>query len=191
MKFIKVKMDNITFELAETPVTQGQWFELMGNNPSNFKGINNPVEQVSWNDCQEFINKLNQLNDGYWYRLPFEKEWEFCATSCDEQNINEIAWNKDNSDSKTHEVGKLKPNSLGFYDMLGNVWELCEDKWSTQEGSSRVIRGGSWYFHARYLRSAVRYFNSPGYRSNYVGFRPLRTKNSKELFNKLLDKELE
>lgn len=168
MNFIKIPGKD--FEMMDAPVTQKEWSEVMGNDPSCFKGANNPVEQVSWHDCQEFIKKLNEEKDGFIYDLPTEEEWEYCAKSCDKQKIKDIAWCCENSDNKTHPVKQKKPNSLGLYDMLGNVWEWT----STKEGSGRVLRGGGWYDFARVLRSGCRGSISPGIRYGDFGFRLLR-----------------
>ena len=116
------------FEIMDAPVTQSEYKEIIGENPSYFKDQpDNPVEQVSWNDCQEFIKKLNEKNDGYIYRLPTEAEWEYCAKSCDEQKLDDIAWYYKNSDNRTHPARKKKPNELGLYDMIGNVYEWVQD----------------------------------------------------------------
>lgn len=170
MKFVKVN----DYEIMDAPVTQNEWKELMGNNPSYFKGNNNPVESVSWNDCQEYIKKLNNKKDGYIYRFPTEAEWEYCAKSCDDIPIDKQAWHYGNSNNKTHPIKKKIPNKLGLYDMLGNVWEWCQDLWDTS-GSVRVVRGGGWYDDPQVLRAAGRYYNDPGYRLSNVGFRLVRT----------------
>jgi formylglycine-generating enzyme required for sulfatase activity len=116
------------FEMMDAPVTQSEWQEVMWDNPSYFKdNPNNPVEQVSWNDCQKFIKKLNEKNDGYVYRLPTEAEWEYCSKSCDKIPLNDQAWYYENSNNKTHPVKQKQPNKLGLYDMLGNVWEWVQD----------------------------------------------------------------
>ncbi|HEY7545724.1 MAG TPA: bifunctional serine/threonine-protein kinase/formylglycine-generating enzyme family protein, partial [Blastocatellia bacterium] len=151
------------FEMGKYEVTQAQWEAVMGNNPSNFKGANLPVENVSWNDAQEFIQKLNARNDGYVYRLPTEAEWEYAcragSTGDYAGNLDEMAWHGSNSASKTHSVGQKKPNAWGLHDMHGNVWEWCMD-WYLENyysqspsadppgpgtGSLRVSRGGSCY----------------------------------------------
>jgi sulfatase modifying factor 1 len=175
------------FEIQTTTVTQKQWKDIMGSNPSHFKNKpNNPVDSVSWEDCQKFIKRLNKTDKDYIYRLPTEAEWEYCAIS----NKNGLGWHYENSNQTTQEVGqKEMTNSLGISDMLGNVWEWCEDWYSddmnnirgidpqgAKSGSYCVIRGGSWDYDARGLRSAIRGNRSPGIRSGYVGFRLVRTK---------------
>ena len=164
-----------SFSIGQTEVTQELWEAVMGTNPSEFKGSKHPVESVSWNDCQAFISKLNELT-GKTFRLPTEAEWEFAArggnmskgyTYSGSNTIDDVAWYYHNSYDKgesspdygTHEVGTKTPNELGIYDMSGNVYELCQD-WESSNyysnspvnnpagptsGSFRVCRGGSWY----------------------------------------------
>jgi formylglycine-generating enzyme required for sulfatase activity len=180
------------FYIGKYEVTQKQWREIMGNNPSNFKNCDNcPVEMVSWNDVQEFIKKLNQKT-GKNYRLPTEAEWEYAARGGSQSrgykyagsnNIGEVAWYDDNSSSKTHAVGGKKPNELGIYDMSGNVYEWCSDWYGNYSAGSqrnpqgptsgplRLLRGGSWGLNARYCRVSNRLNVNPGYRINYSGFR--------------------
>ena len=119
------------YYIGKTEVTQALWEAVMGNNPSAFKGENLPVECISWNDCKEFISKLNALT-GKTFRMPTEAEWEYAARGGSKSrgykysgsgNIDEVAWHKDNSEEKTHEVGTKRPNELGIYDMSGNVGE--------------------------------------------------------------------
>ena len=152
-----------SYSIGETEVTQALWTAVMGTNPSYFKGDNLPVEKVTWNDCQTFITKLNQLT-GNSFRLPTEAEWEFAAkggtkskgyTYSGSNTIGDVAWYADNS-SRTHPVATKQANELGIYDMSGNVYEWCQDwlgdyRRSAQSnptgptsGSSRVLRGGSW-----------------------------------------------
>jgi formylglycine-generating enzyme required for sulfatase activity len=173
-------------------VTQEQWEKVMGSNPSSFKGAKNPVEQVSWNDCQNFIAKLKEKVPSQKFRLPTEAEWEYaCRAGSDgdycygngSENLAEYAWCEDNSESKTHPVGQKKPNAWGLYDMHGNVWEWCQDwyvrKPSIDEtdpvgpstGLARVVRGGSSYFNASFCRSAYRHFINPSNRYYSCGFR--------------------
>ena len=113
-----------------------RWEAVMGSNPSHFSGDNNPVEQVSWNDCQSFIAKLNELDHEHTYRLPTEAEWEYACRAGstmgygygnDSAQLGQYAWYSDNSNSKTHPVGEKKPNAWGLYDMHGNGWEWCQD----------------------------------------------------------------
>lgn len=178
MNFIKIPGKE--FEMADAPVTQSEWKSLMGSNPSHFKGSDNPVERVSWNDCRRFITKLNKKKDGYTYRLPTEEEWEFCAKSCDDQQIMDIAWCWENSDrhwersaKTTHPIKQKEPNALGLYDLLGNVWEWTVSK----AGPRRVLHGGSWIDYAQSLSSASRYSDGPSNRHDRVGLRLVRTNN--------------
>lgn len=181
------------YAIQATLVTQEQWQKVMGNNPSYFKHLAHlPVEMVSWNDCQEFIEKLNQTQQDqqneYIYRLPTEKEWGHacCAeTATDYYWGNEIdndyCWYNENSNDKTQSVALKKPNPWGFYDMSGNVWEWCEDI----ENSLRVRRGGSWDYGPRYLRSASRGHDASNFRYSDLGFRLLRIKrlSSEDIIN--------
>jgi formylglycine-generating enzyme required for sulfatase activity len=182
------------FELGKYEVTQGQWVKVMGNNPSNFKGDDRlPVEQVSWNDTQAFIAKLNALNDGYRYRLPTEAEWEYAARGGTagprRDDLDVIAWFNDNSGGKTHLVGEKQPNGYGLYDMLGNVYEWCSDWYGESyyrsspavdpKGPSselmRVLRGGSFKNYSDNVRISDRSRNDPGNRKyGYNGFRLCR-----------------
>ena len=169
------------YMIGETEVTQELWRAVMGNNPSHFSGTNLPVEQVSWNDCQTFIQKLNQLT-GKNFRLPTEAEWEYAARGgkkskgykyAGSNTLSDVAWYSDNSSSKTHPVKQKQANELGLYDMSGNVHEWCQDWFGTYSssaqtnptgpasGSSRVCRGGSWYDYARLCRVSDRDFNAP------------------------------
>jgi formylglycine-generating enzyme required for sulfatase activity len=142
------------FFIGQTEVTQELWEAVMGSNPSCFKGKGNPVEYVNWNECQDFIAKLNKLT-GKAYRLPTEEEWEFAAQGGNKSqayeysgsnNIDEVAWNWNNSDKKTHPVKQKAANELGLYDMSGNVYEWCEDLTTLDDTIQvRAIRGGSWW----------------------------------------------
>lgn len=178
--------------IGETEVTQELWYAVMGNNPSYFtRSSRNPVEQVSWHDCQSFIQKLNQLT-GLRFRLPTEAEWEFAARGGNSSKgykysgsnrIDDIAWYSGNSGNATHEVATCYPNELGIYDMSGNVWEWCSDWYGSYSsmvqtdpsgagsGSCRVDRGGSWSSSARYCRVAFRSYCAPDGRNGNLGFR--------------------
>ena len=179
------------YYIGKYEVTQALWQAVMGNNPSKFNGDNLPVENVSWNDCQEFISKLNRIT-GKTFRLPTEAEWEYAARGgkkskgyqfSGSNNISDVAWYKDNSGSKTHAVGSKQANELGIYDMSGNVFEWCQDWFgsyssssqvnpiSANSGSLRVIRGGSWNFNASFCRSSYRYGHSPDLRYDDLGLR--------------------
>ncbi|MCP4111648.1 MAG: SUMF1/EgtB/PvdO family nonheme iron enzyme [Desulfobacteraceae bacterium] len=187
-----------SFWMGKYEVTQEQWETIMGENPSYFKkGKNFPVEQVSWNDVQKFIEKLNGISDGD-FRLPTEAEWEYACRSGGRSekysggnDIDKVAWYYSKSKSlSTHLVGKKQPNGLKIYDMSGNVWEWCQDIYSSTaykehkrnnpiyagKGLFRVIRGGSWGFNARNCRCAGRNRGSPDNRSGNLGFRLSRNK---------------
>ena len=179
------------YQIGETEVTQALWVAVMGSNPSNWLGDNLPVEKVSWNDCQTFITKLNQLT-GKTFRLPTEAEWEFAARGgtksqgykySGSNTLGDVAWYTENSGRKTHEVGSKQANELGLYDMSGNVWEWCQD-WkgnydsSAQSnptgpttGSNRVLRGGSWDYSARLCRVTNRYYSAPTNAYYFLGLR--------------------
>jgi formylglycine-generating enzyme required for sulfatase activity len=161
-------LHNVTisdFYMGKTEVTQAQWEAVMGDNPSYFKNCPScPVEQVSWDDIQTYLAKLNKLTDKN-YRLPTEAEWEYAARGgvsstgtlyAGANGANTVAWNNGNSSSSVHEVGTKKANELGIYDMSGNVWEWCSDWFGSytesnqtnptgvSNGTYRVLRGGSW-----------------------------------------------
>jgi formylglycine-generating enzyme required for sulfatase activity len=184
------------FYLGKYLVTQEQWEAVMGSNPGHFKGPKNPVETVSWDDCQAFLGKLNAKKG--WqaskFVLPTEAQWEYACRAgsttryCfgdDESVLAEYAWYGANSGNTTHPVGGKQPNAWGLYDMQGNVWEWCQDWYDkgyytnspsddpmgASGGSYRVGRGGYWYDTAGYCRSAYRGRGAPGYRSIYLGFR--------------------
>lgn len=162
------------FYIGKYPVTQALWKAVMKDNPSFFNGDTRPVENVSWNDAQAFIAKLNELT-GKSYRLPTEYEWMIAATVDNtiysgSDDIDEVAWYDTNSDGQTHPVGLKKPNSLGIYDMSGNVWEWCQD-WYEKKETFRVVRGGSWYADARFCRIAFRDYWHPESRNYLLGFR--------------------
>jgi formylglycine-generating enzyme required for sulfatase activity len=186
------------FYLQTTPVTQGQWLAVMGNNPARFKkgGPECPVEGVSWNDAKEFISRLNEMEKTDTYRLPTEAEWEYACRAgtttrfgCgdEEAKLQDYVWYGENSGGKTHPVGQKEPNTWGLHDMHGNVWEWCQDWYGEypprpvidppgpETGEYRMLRGGSWYDLAWFLRSAVRSFRYPDFRSGGIGFRVART----------------
>ncbi|MCX6874378.1 MAG: formylglycine-generating enzyme family protein [Verrucomicrobia bacterium] len=214
------------FWLGETTVTQAQWRTVTGNNPSHFKGpVELPVEQVSWEDCNDYCAKLNALGNGPVFRLPKEEEWEYACRAGTETalwtggitikgdsnapELDAIAWYGGNSgqelevenpyDAKdwperqykdamagTHRVKLKAANPWGLHDMLGNVWEWCEDLWderayeksvagetmaAAEERADRVVRGGAWDFRARFCRAAFRFGSGPGPRWLGLGLR--------------------
>jgi formylglycine-generating enzyme required for sulfatase activity len=188
------KVNIKSFYLMTTEVTQKMWTEVMGSNPSYFKGDNLPVESVNWNDCQDFIKKLNQRDPGKNYRLPSEAEREYACragtktrfySGNNDSDLDAIAWYYGNSGSKTHPVWQKRANAWGLYDMSGNVWEWCSDwyhdsyngapsdgsSWEYPQGQYRVVRGGSWLSFPSYCRSSFRYWFEPVYRSSGIGFR--------------------
>jgi len=183
------------FYIGKTEVTQKLWLIVMGNNPSGVKDCDNcPVENVSWNDVQDFIQKLNQKT-GKTYRLPTEAEWEYAArggnksggyTYSGSNAIGDVAWYRENSGAKIYAVGQKQPNELGIFDMTGNIEEWCSDWYGSEyyancpasnpkgpsSGVRRVVRGGHWSSFASDCRSADRYSSTPDYRYNsYFGFR--------------------
>ena len=192
-----------TYYIGETEVTQALWKAVMGNTVRNQRdkadssyplygeGDNYPMYYVSWDDCQDFINKLNTLTNKE-FRLPTEAEWEFAARGGNKsnhtqysgsKNIGDVAWYDGNSGYTTHPVKTKQANELGIYDMSGNVWEWCQDYYGNyssaaednpkgpKSGSFRVFRGGSWCIIARSCRSSNRGSITPGYRSYYLGLR--------------------
>ena len=186
------------FKLGKYEVTQAQWQQVMGYNPSYFKncGGDCPVENVSWDDAQAFVQKLNGLT-GRQYRLPTEAEWEYACrgggreeTYCGGESADSLAWYRDNAGMQTHPVGRKRPNGLGLYDMSGNVDEWVQDGYADDyyrnspvndpqgpsNGSYRVIRGGGWYFDASFVRSTRRPGYGPGYREDFLGFRLVRAR---------------
>ena len=167
-----------SFYIGKYEVTQAQWKTIKGDNPSVFKGDSLPVETVSWDDAQEFIEKLN-ARTGRNYKLPTEAEWEYAARGGNKSrnykysgsnSISVVAWYDDNSGRTTHTVGTKQPNVLGIYDMSGNVWEWCED-WSDSSQMYRVMRGSGWNTRAQYCHVTFRNRRTPDYRSNYIGIR--------------------
>jgi formylglycine-generating enzyme len=190
--------------MGKHEVTQEQWERVMGTNPSRFKGAKNPVEQVSWEDCQRFIQELNRRISGGGFRLPTEAEWEYacragatgpfafgdCLGTSEanyDGNYPMDGCRKGQYRQRTLPVGSLRANAWGLYDMHGNVWEWCQDWYGSYpsgavtdppgpgSGESRVYRGGCWFYIARYCRSAFRYGGPPGNRNNNLGLRLART----------------
>jgi formylglycine-generating enzyme required for sulfatase activity len=180
-----------SFQIGTYEVTQAQWVAVMGSNPSFHKGGNLPVEQVSWDDVQEFIRKLN-AKTGKQYRLPTEAEWEYAARGgassrgykySGSNNVSKVAWYGDNSGINTHPVGTKVANELGIFDMSGNVWEWCSDWYGNYQssaqhnpmgassGSGRVDRGGGWNNYADACTVSIRSGDNPGNRYDIVGFR--------------------
>jgi formylglycine-generating enzyme required for sulfatase activity len=181
------------FWMADTQVTQELWMAVSGRkNPSHFEGGTNPVERVSWEDCEKWISKLCEHHAFFKISLPSEAQWEYVCRAgsttayCfgdDPQELLKYSWFEENSKSKSYPVKQLLPNGWGLYDMHGNVWEWCRDWYGAYEkstqldptgptkGTSRVIRGGSWVSPARVPRSACRGGYRSGYRGYYLGFR--------------------
>jgi len=181
-----------SYYIGETEVTQALWEEVMGSNPSYFEtGVDLPVENVSWEDCQVFITKLNQMT-GKNFRLPTEAEWEYAARGGNKSkgysfaggnSYSDVAWWKGNSDETSHTIGTRLPNELELYDMSGNVWEWCQDwygDYSDQAqnnptgpatGYNRIIRGGCWSLWFGWCRVSARANYSPSYKYNDMGLR--------------------
>jgi formylglycine-generating enzyme required for sulfatase activity len=198
----KVKISE-GFWIGQTEVTQAQYRAVMDTNPSNFKGDNNPVEQVNWSDAMEFCKKLSQKEIGRTYTLPTEAQWEYACragTSTvfsfgnSESSLGDYAWYKSNSNDKTHPVGQKRPNDFGLYDMHGNVWEWCRDWYDSgyynkniitdpenkQGDSNRVLRGGCWDHTPVYFRSAERARFDTDSRYNNSGFRVVLSVSSQD-----------
>jgi formylglycine-generating enzyme required for sulfatase activity len=173
------------FYIGVYEVTQGEWQNLMGNNPSSFKGDRSPVETVSWEETQEFLSKSKGL------RLPTEGEWEYACrgdtTGPRYGDLDAIGWYEGNSGSMSHPVGGKQANWFGLHDMLGNVWEWCSDWYGSYTSSEqrdpsgpssaqyRVFRGGSWDDVGRGCRASYRNFDAPADRDDILGFRVART----------------
>jgi len=190
------------FLIGQTEVTQSQWTEIMGEKHPHvaFKGENRPVDSVSFRDVKRFLKELNERNEDR-FRLPTEAEWEYCCRAGDwasfmigekgqslkEADLADYCWLKGNSKGKTQVVGGRKPNGWGLHDMLGNVWEWCEDfygrdvyrmrsepaisPFNGRPFPERVMRGGSWFLSESFQRAAVRSGFGEERRSPYVGFR--------------------
>ena len=191
-----IKISNAFF-MGKYEVTQTQWSQIMKNNPSEFRDDTKPVERVSWNDVQSFIQKLNTLEKTNKYRLPTEAEWEYAVRAGSENaygfssnanRLSQYAWHRNNSADETHPVGQLKPNAWGLFDMQGNVHEWCQDWFDRNyysqspsnaplgpsSGLAKVLRGGDWGSEDWYCRCASRSLSSPDRRSNRVGFRLIK-----------------
>lgn len=181
------------FHIGRFPVTQAQWEAVMGRNPSAFPGADRPVEQVSADDCTEFIRRLNATGGGT-FRLPTEAEWEYAcragssARFCfgdDERLLDDYAWTSANSGGETHPVGLKRPNAWGLHDVHGNVWEWCQDWWDDYVGGpavdpqgpaygfmgARVFRGGCWRGGPDFAACAHRGGRGPGYKADILGLR--------------------
>ena len=179
------------YYIGKYEVTQALWQAVMGNNPSYFKGDNLPVGNVSWNDCQDFLIKINSIT-GKKFRLPTEAEWEYAARGgkksrgyqySGSNNLSDVAWYIDNKGSGPHAVGSKQANELGIYDMSGNVLEWCQDWFGDYNSSSRVnptgvnsrsscvLRGGAWLINAMYCRSSFRCHYTPNHRDHFLGLR--------------------
>jgi formylglycine-generating enzyme required for sulfatase activity len=188
------------FYIGKYEVTQAQWYSIIDKDPSlrYFPGCDScPVERVTWDHVQEFIYKLNELS-GMNFRLPTEAEWEYAARGgsfsrgykySGSNSADTVAWKDGNAGNKAHPIGRKKPNELGIYDMSGNLYEWCYDWYSPgyyeispkenptgpAEGTTRVIRGGSWYFDSSGLRVTEREGGIPDLRYGYIGFRLCRS----------------
>ena len=176
------------FYLGRTEVTQAQWFKVMDTNPSHFRGELLPVDSVSWDDCQQFCAKTGM-------KLPTEAQWEYACRAGTKGarygDLDLIAWHGDNAGEETHAVGQLQPNALGFFDMLGNVWEWTNDLYQADyyescadgvvdptgpaQGGARVLRGGGWDHDADYCRASTRNYGAPGDQCLDTGCRFART----------------
>ncbi len=189
--------------IGVTEITQGQWKQIMGDNPSRFEALreNHPVDLVSWNDCQDFIMKLSRKEKSLRYRLPTEAEWEYACRAgsgsaftngaisqvkCgNDPNLDKVGWYCGNTKDETQPVSQKEPNAWGLYDMHGNAWEWCRDWYEEHAsnninpkgpaaGTSKVFRGGGWGLPARSCRSAFRDNYAPDHKCKLLGFRLVR-----------------
>lgn len=186
-----------SFAIGKFEITQEQWLAVMGKNPSRFKNLLNPVEQISWDDAQEFVKKLTELT-GHKYRLPSEAEWEYAARAGTETEFSfgesskeheGFSFSRQNSRGTSNQVGLKKPNAFGLHDMHGNVMEWTQDCWKpsysgvpsdgsanypNRENCRKVLRGGSWQNSPEYLRSAQRFRFPPEANWDDLGLRVVR-----------------
>lgn len=199
------------YYIGQTEVTQELWTAVMGSNPSKFTDSDQlPVDCVTWNDCQDFVTKLNELT-GEKFRLPTEAEWEFAARGgmktknykySGSDNIDEVAWYKGNAGDAPHPVATKAPNELGLYDMSGNSRELVSDWYGNYQstaqvnptgpstGTNKVERGGSWYHDAKYCRISSRYYSKPTDKFTNVSFRIALSSNNDERFDQIIPEEV-
>jgi len=180
-----------SFYIAECEVTQAQWKKIMGENRSEFKDDTHPVEMVNWEDAQKFCRELSALT-GKTYQLPTEAQWEYAARGgknrqkykySGSDELDAVAWYKQNSNAKTNPVKQKRANELGLYDMSGNVWEWCSDYYGTYDsskqnnptgpfsGEDRVLRGGGFFNELQFCRVSHRAGEHPLTRYNFSGFR--------------------
>ena len=188
------------FEIGKYTVTQEQWVTLMGSNPSEFQAAkypnanyapaNYPVENISWVQIQDFLTKINALNDGFKYRLPTEAEWEYAARAGKTgpivgDSLDAVAWYDQKGGPHTHPLGTKAPNAWGLYDMQGNVWQWVQDAYSdykknavsdpkNEKGDKKVLRGGSWDLKDVEIRVSNRFAIPPNFKNNSAGFRLVR-----------------
>ena len=165
------------FQMGTTEVTQEQWQAVMSANPSDFKGTGRPVEHISWNDAQNFLDRLNDRRDGFNYRLPTEAEWEYAArASSAPPALNLVAWfglaQETDREPRAQRVATKTANAWGLFDMLGNVAEWCEDWYSPKY--QRVVRGGSWLDAAKSVRVSARGKAVPTTKDSWIGLRIVR-----------------
>ena len=176
-----VRVPGKNYEIGKYEVTQREWREIMGSNPSYFSSCGDtcPVEQVNVDDMQTFLSKLN-AKTGKQYRLPTEAEWEHACYGgnkteyCGGNDLIEVGWTGVNSENHTHPVGQKKPNGYGLYDMTGNIWERTSDCWN-EDCTKRVMRGGSWNFRGVQARATFRSRFSASTRYVLIGFRLARS----------------
>ena len=179
---VMIRIPGKNYEMGKYDVTQAEWRAVMGNNPSKFTSCGDtcPVEQVNWNDVQEYLQKIN-AKSGRHYRLPTEEEWEYACYGgnkteyCGGNDLKAVAWYYGNSNNTTHPVGQKQANGYGLYDMSGNVWQWMQNKYD-DEHDWLALRGGTWYYDVTdFLRAAYRHFSDPTNRYFFIGFRLVRT----------------